>query len=104
MDGARWDLALQTIVACGLMAAFRRRGLTVQPFKVGPDFIDPLHHLAAAGRRSFNLDGWMLDEAAAAEGVRARAADADVAIVEGVMGLFDGLDGTSDTGSTAQVC
>eukprot|EP00240_Pyramimonas_obovata_P013677 CAMPEP_0118936046 /NCGR_PEP_ID=MMETSP1169-20130426/15976_1 /TAXON_ID=36882 /ORGANISM="Pyramimonas obovata, Strain CCMP722" /LENGTH=260 /DNA_ID=CAMNT_0006879145 /DNA_START=370 /DNA_END=1149 /DNA_ORIENTATION=- len=93
----------KTSIAIGLMAAFRRRGLKVQPFKVGPDFIDPLHHRMACGRPSFNLDGWMLDSESTVANVKRRAKDCDVAVVEGVMGLFDGLDGSSDTGSTAQM-
>lgn len=93
----------KTTLAVGLMRAYRDRGETVQPFKVGPDFIDPTHHRAAAGESSHNLDGWMLDRATNRELFRRRASEADVAIVEGVMGLFDGAEGSSDRGSTAEM-
>jgi len=92
----------KTTVTLGLMAALRARGLRVQPFKVGPDFIDPSHHTAVCGRPSHNLDSFMMGE----EGVRrtfySALPGADVAVVEGVMGLYDGMDGT-DVSSTAQV-
>ncbi len=92
----------KTTVARGLMAAFSARGLAVQPFKVGPDFIDPGHHASLCGRPSTNLDPWMMGEEEVL-GVFARASEgADLAIVEGVMGLFDGMDG-GDVSSTAQV-
>jgi cobyrinic acid a,c-diamide synthase len=93
----------KTTVTLGLLEAFRRRGLTVQAFKVGPDFIDPGFHELVTGRPSYNLDGWMCGERYVKDTVADRAADADLAIVEGVMGCFDGLDGTGDDGSTAQV-
>jgi cobyrinic acid a,c-diamide synthase len=90
----------KTTIALGLMAAFRRRGLVVQPFKCGPDFIDAGHHTFVCDRPSRNLDGWMLsaetNRALFAEHVRT----ADIAIVEGVMGLFDGAK-SSGEGSTA---
>jgi cobyrinic acid a,c-diamide synthase len=92
----------KTTIASGLMAALTARGLTVQPFKVGPDFIDPTHHSAICGRMSRNLDPFMMG----VEGVRetfARASSgADIAVIEGVMGLYDGIDGT-DVASTADV-
>ena len=92
----------KTTVVLGLLAALKRRGLKVQPFKVGPDFIDPTHHSAICERASRNLDTFMMGE----EGVRrsfARGVEgADVAVIEGVMGLYDGLD-ASDVASSASV-
>ena len=91
----------KTTVTLALAAAFRRRGLRVRCAKVGPDFIDPGFHEAVTGAPSRTLDGWMLPP----EGLRVAFArsghDADLVLVEGVMGLFDGLDGRSETASTA---
>ena len=93
----------KTTVTLGLLDALRNRGIPVQPFKVGPDFIDPGLHEIAAGVESHNLDGWMLTREAN-ERLFARAMiGRDVAIVEGVMGLFDGFDGKSESGSTAEM-
>lgn len=92
----------KTTVATGLMAALAARGYKVQPFKVGPDFIDPTHHTAICGRRSRNLDPFMMGERGTLETFEKASAGADIAIVEGVMGLYDGVDGT-EIASTAQV-
>ena len=93
----------KTTVTLGLIGALRRRGLVVQPFKVGPDFIDPLHHAQASGRAPRNLDGWMLGADVNRERFHRFAADADAAVIEGVMGLFDGREGGSDRGSAADL-
>jgi cobyrinic acid a,c-diamide synthase len=93
----------KTTITLGLLEAFRRRGLVVQPFKVGPDFIDPGYHELVTGRGSYNLDGWMCGREHVVATVARHAADADLAVVEGVMGCFDGIDATGDDGSTAQV-
>lgn len=98
----------KTSVSLGLMAAMARRGLSVQPYKCGPDFIDPGHHALACAKDgapvpSHNLDGWMLDEHTNLDIFNRYAAVADVAVLEGVMGLFDGISGTGDEGSTAQM-
>jgi cobyrinic acid a,c-diamide synthase len=92
----------KTTVSLAVMAALAERGLTVQAFKTGPDFIDPGHHALVTGRPSHNLDGWMMGEAALARCFARYAAGADAAVVEGAMGLFDGVSGESGQGSAAQ--
>jgi len=84
-----------------LLRAFRNRGYTVQPFKCGPDYIDPIHHRTAAGRDSFNLDRFMMSDAHIKNLYDQHAASADIAITEGVMGLFDGS--IKDEGSSADI-
>src|SRR5712692_4532794 len=93
----------KTTVTLGLLEALHRRGLAVQAFKVGPDFIDPAYHALATGRPSYNLDGWMCGREQVVATVGERAAQADLALVEGVMGCFDGTDGLTEDGSTAQI-
>lgn len=94
----------KTTVALGLLRAFRDAGLTVQPFKSGPDYIDPAFHRAAAGRPSFNLDSWAMPPALL-DTLAAEAAPADLVIAEGSMGLFDGVatPGATGTGASAEV-
>ncbi|MGQ9512613.1 cobyrinate a,c-diamide synthase [Thermodesulfitimonas sp.] len=91
----------KTTVAVGLMAALTQRGLKVQGFKTGPDYIDPGFHTAATGRISRNLDTWMLPPDAVREVFLRGACGADIAIIEGVMGLYDGVGSGSGPGSTA---
>lgn len=93
----------KTTVTLGLMAAFQKRGLQVQSFKVGPDFIDPGHHSKLLGAPSRTLDGWMLSEGYNRATFRRAMDGKDLGVVEGVMGLFDGYDGRSEAGSTAQM-
>lgn len=93
----------KTILVVGLIAALRARGHVVQPFKVGPDYIDPSHHSLAAGRACRNLDTWMMPPERARSLFAQAARSADVALVEGVMGLFDGYGYDDECGSTAQV-
>ncbi|MFA6225057.1 MAG: AAA family ATPase [Methanoregula sp.] len=92
----------KTTIASGLMEALNERGLRVQPFKTGPDFIDPSHHSAICGRISRTLDPFMMGEAGVLRTFASASGDADIAIIEGAMGLFDGIEGT-DIASTAHV-
>ncbi|MBQ0986689.1 cobyrinate a,c-diamide synthase [Streptomyces sp. F63] len=93
----------KTTVATGLMAAYAGRGLTVSPHKVGPDYIDPGYHALAAGRPGRNLDAYLCGPERIAPLFLHGAAGADLAVVEGVMGLYDGAAGQGELASTAQV-
>jgi cobyrinic acid a,c-diamide synthase len=93
----------KTSVMVGLTRALRQRGLRVAVFKCGPDYLDPTYHVRASGNTCHNLDGWMMGRDAVI-GTFARAcADADIALIEGVMGLFDGASPTTEEGSTAEI-
>jgi cobyrinic acid a,c-diamide synthase len=93
----------KTTVTLAILAAMRRRGLIVQPFKGGPDFLDTGHHTKIAGRVARNLDTWMLTTEANGEVLREASDGADLSIVEGMMGLFDGKDGATERGSSAEI-
>jgi cobyrinic acid a,c-diamide synthase len=93
----------KTTVATGLIAALRARGLKVAPFKCGPDYLDPGYHALAARAVSHNLDGWMMGRKGVLETFARASRGADIAVVEGMMGLFDSATPTTDEGSTAEI-
>jgi len=94
----------KTTISLAIMYALKYiKGFSVQPFKIGPDFIDPSYHKIITGRESRTLDAWMMGNNGIISTLQNTAIDVDVAIIEGVMGLFDGLSGKSDFASTAYV-
>lgn len=92
----------KTALTCMLLAALRQRGVPLQPFKVGPDFIDPGYHNHYTPRPSVNLDSWMMGQSGVLESVKTHGAG-NLSIVEGVMGLFDGASPSTDEGSTLEL-
>ena len=93
----------KTSFTLALVRALARRGLKVQTFKVGPDFLDPSYHGVASGRPAYNLDGWMSNKEYVTRLFSRVSADADISIIEGVMGLFDGAYPDSIAGSSAEI-
>lgn len=93
----------KTTVTTGLMRALTLRGLNIQPFKVGPDYIDPAFHSFVTGNKSRNLDSWMLDEETIKELFTKNALGKSISVIEGVMGLYDGFGIEKDMGSTAHL-
>lgn len=93
----------KTVFTLALMEALRKRGFIVQPFKAGPDYIDPSFHRAVCRRPSYNLDTWMMGEDGVRNTFLQQSSSADIPVIEGVMGLFDGKDGAGEEGSTAHL-
>lgn len=93
----------KTTVTLGLLAALHKRGQRVQGFKVGPDFIDPGHHTSITGTPAYNLDGWMLSKDYNRKCFLRVLHGKDLGVIEGMMGLFDGYDGKTEAGSTAEM-
>jgi cobyrinic acid a,c-diamide synthase len=93
----------KTTLTIGLMSALRKKGYTVQGFKCGPDYIDPTYHTAVTGRVSRNIDSWMLNHEMVKEIVIRGSQGADISIIEGVMGFYDGKNPMNNTGSTAEI-
>ncbi|QXM07452.1 cobyrinate a,c-diamide synthase [Crassaminicella indica] len=93
----------KTTISTGIMAALKKRGIKVQPFKVGPDYIDPAFHTFVTANKSRNLDSWMLDKNSIIKLFAKNAMNKDISVIEGVMGLYDGYGVKKDEGSTAHV-
>ena len=101
--GATHSGAGKTTVTLLLMGALKRRGFDVRPFKVGPDFIDPSHHRMICGHSSHNLDSFMMSEEQIRSSFMKYTSGDSIAVIEGVMGLYDGMDGKDEKGSTAHI-
>src|SRR5215469_5483558 len=93
----------KTTATVALIGALRACGLKVASFKCGPDYLDPTYHQRASGVRSHNLDGWMMGHDAVVATFARASAGADIAVIEGMMGLFDSATPTGEDGSTAQI-
>eukprot|EP00963_Diacronema_lutheri_P008111 scaffold698_cov333-Pavlova_lutheri.AAC.3 len=93
----------KTTICAGMAAAWKRKSVVVQTFKTGPDFLDGMHLAEASGRPCVNLDAWMMGKKQCRRLAREKGSDADVLLVEGMMGLFDGREGGTEDGSTAQL-
>jgi len=93
----------KTTLTIGIMAALKNRQLEVQGFKCGPDYIDPTYHTAVTGRPSRNLDSWMMSKDLVKEVYLRGSIGADISIIEGVMGFFDGKNPSTNEGSTAEI-
>ena len=93
----------KTSMTVGLIRALRAQGFKVAPFKCGPDYLDPTYHVRAAGRASHNLDSWMMGRQAVVGTFVRACKDADIAVIEGMMGVFDGASPVSEEGSTAEI-
>ncbi|MBM4762977.1 cobyrinate a,c-diamide synthase [Bacillus sp. B15-48] len=93
----------KTTCTIGIMAALQQKGYTVQGFKCGPDYIDPSYHTAVTGRVSRNLDSWMFSHDTVREMLSRASSGADISIIEGVMGFYDGKSPLNNTGSTAEI-
>ncbi len=93
----------KTTLTVGIMSALIKKGYTVQGFKCGPDYIDPSYHTAVTGRISRNLDSWMLSHNNVKEILKRGSIGADISIIEGVMGFFDGKNAINNIGSTAEI-
>ena len=93
----------KTTITMGLIAALKRHGLIIQPFKAGPDYIDPTYHTLAAGRSCRNIDTWMIPPERALNLFYKASQSADLSLIEGVMGVFDGFSYSEEAGSSAQI-
>ena len=93
----------KTTIAMAIMYGLGKRGFKVQPFKIGPDYIDPSYHNAITKKSSRNLDVWLMGKNGIFESFIKATRDSDFAVLEGVMGLFDGLSGKNNYASTAHV-
>lgn len=93
----------KTTLTIGIMAALKKRNLVVQGFKCGPDYIDPTYHTAVTKRVSRNIDSWMFSHDVIRDIVERNSRDADITIIEGVMGYFDGKNPLENTGSLADI-
>ncbi len=93
----------KTSISIAVMKALKEKGYTVQGFKVGPDYIDPSYHSYVTNRHSRNLDPWLMGNNGLLQSFHEASRDADFAVIEGVMGLFDGLSGSSNFASTAHI-
>jgi cobyrinic acid a,c-diamide synthase len=103
MIAATGSGAGKTTATVALMGALRARGMRVAAFKCGPDYLDPTYHRRVTGTPSHNLDGWMMDRTSVLATFARAAAGADIAVIEGMMGLFDGATPTGDEGSSAEI-
>ena len=92
----------KTAVTSLVLAAMHKRGLSIQPFKIGPDYIDPGYHLHYSAKNSVNLDQWIMGQDHVVQAARQFTKNS-LGIAEGVMGLFDGSDPETDVGSTMEI-